>query len=37
MKCYKNDQKSFSKFISSSQGDPVHTFHAITGLKILFN
>ena len=35
MKCYKDDQNCFSKYMENKSGDPVHTFHSITGLKIL--
>lgn len=37
MRCYRNEQKSFGKYVESKHGDPVHTFHSITGLKIIHN
>lgn len=35
MKCYKSDQRSFSKYMENKAGDPIHTYHSVTGLKII--
>lgn len=34
MSCYKDASKSFSKYMESRSGDPIHTFHSVTALKI---
>lgn len=35
MSCYKDTTKNFSKYIESRSGDPIHTFHSVTALKIV--
>jgi hypothetical protein len=35
--CFKPNECSFSKYPTNESGDPVHTLHAITGIKIARN
>lgn len=35
MLCFKPMEQSFAKYPSTKSGDPLHTMHSITGLKIL--
>ena len=33
--CYKPEERGFAKYPDSKRADPVHTFHSVTGMKIL--
>ena len=35
--CFKPQECSFSKYPTTKSGDPVHTFHSITGMHIVRN